>query len=164
MTLKIATIQDIEQIQVAAKIAFYATYLPFIATQQVDFMYQMMYAQEALSQQMNQRGDVFILAVADDETLMGFASFQKNYAKQQTKLHKLYVLPQYQGQKLGKILLQAVEKMAAKEGEKSLILNVNRYNKAVGFYKNMGYTILREDDIDIGGGYYMNDYEMIKTL
>ena len=41
-----------------------------------------------------------------------------------------------------------------------LELNVNRKNKAINFYKKYGFTILKEEDIDIGEGYFMNDYVM----
>jgi Acetyltransferase (GNAT) family. len=43
-------------------------------------------------------------------------------------------------------------------------LNVNRNNGAVGFYEKMGFKIDRSGDFDIGNGYYMNDYIMIKEL
>jgi ribosomal protein S18 acetylase RimI-like enzyme len=65
---------------------------------------------------------------------------------------------------VGKILLQAVEAYARQLGQESLLLNVNRYNKAVGFYNHLGYNVFKEEDIDIGQGYFMNDYEMKKSL
>ena len=43
-------------------------------------------------------------------------------------------------------------------------LNVNRQNNAVDFYKRLGFTILKEVDIPIGKGYFMNDYVMSLTL
>ena len=36
----------------------------------------------------------------------------------------------------------------------------NRNNKAVGFYQQMGFTIRETADIEIGNGFYMNDYIM----
>jgi ribosomal protein S18 acetylase RimI-like enzyme len=43
-------------------------------------------------------------------------------------------------------------------------LNVNRYNKARFFYEKLGFVIMKEEDIDIGSGYYMIDYVMEKKL
>lgn len=43
-------------------------------------------------------------------------------------------------------------------------LNVNRYNKALEFYLRMGMQIDRSGDFDIGGGFYMNDYILRKSL
>ena len=45
-----------------------------------------------------------------------------------------------------------------------MLLNVNRRNKAKQFYEHLGFTIISEEDIDIGQGYFMNDYVMEKKL
>ena len=39
-------------------------------------------------------------------------------------------------------------------------LNVNRSNRAKGFYERMGMRVVREGDFPIGGGFFMNDYIM----
>jgi len=41
---------------------------------------------------------------------------------------------------------------------------VNRENKAVDFYRHLGFEVALVEDIDIGNGYFMNDYEMKKPL
>lgn len=43
-------------------------------------------------------------------------------------------------------------------------LNVNRNNRAVGFYEHMGLCKDHDGDFPIGSGFYMNDYIMTKTL
>lgn len=164
ISIRIANTEDIDLIHQLGKAAFYPTYLPFISEAQVDYMFHKMYDADALLQQMNKRGDLFLIAY-DNETELGFASLQINYEGNQTsKLHKLYVLPDIQTKGIGKSLLHKAEEIARNAGEENLLLNVNRYNKAVDFYKHMGYTIHRIDDIDIGNGFFMNDYEMIKSI
>jgi hypothetical protein len=37
---------------------------------------------------------------------------------------------------------------------------VNRFNTALGFYKRIGFSIVTEENIDIGQGYWMEDYVM----
>ncbi|MBK7271419.1 MAG: hypothetical protein IPI07_18550 [Flavobacteriales bacterium] len=37
---------------------------------------------------------------------------------------------------------------------------MNKRNEAIGFYEHMGFRILREEVIDIGSGYVMDDYVM----
>jgi GNAT superfamily N-acetyltransferase len=161
--VKVASELDIPLINQMGEAAFYPTYLPFISVEQVDYMFHKMYDAEALNQQMNERGDIFLIAFEDDIP-KGFASYQLNYNPQETKLHKLYVLPDTQTKGIGKSLIQAVESNARLAGQTSLLLNVNRYNKAVDFYKHLGYAIFKVDDIDIGNGFFMNDYEMKKSL
>lgn len=126
-------------------------------------MFQMMYSFEALTLQMQERGDVFLIAYKEGAAI-GFAAFQKDFLINETKLHKLYVLPDIQTKGVGKALLQEVELLAQAAGQSSLVLNVNRYNKALGFYEHLGYRIFKEEDIDIGNGFFMNDYELKKSL
>ncbi len=94
---------------------------------------------------------------------MGFASFS-HAGEKIYKLEKLYVLPDVQKTGAGKKLLETVETVAKSMGAEKLILNVNRKNKAKTFYEKNGFTVISEEDIDIGNGYSMNDYVMSLTL
>jgi len=49
---------------------------------------------------------------------------------------------------------------AKEKGGNRLLLQVNRDNNANGFYEKHGFTILKEIDLAIGNGYFMNDYVM----
>jgi ribosomal protein S18 acetylase RimI-like enzyme len=69
-----------------------------------------------------------------------------------------------QGKGLGRILLNDVISRVRNAGGKSLQLNVNRFNKAVGFYKSMGFVLKKEELLDIGRGYFMDDYVMEISL
>ena len=50
------------------------------------------------------------------------------------------------------------------KGATVLQLNVNRHNTAKSFYEKLGFAVIKEEDIDIGSGYFMNDYIMEKRL
>lgn len=164
MHIRLATIADTALIHELGKLAFYPTYLPFISSEQVDYMFHMMYDEQHLVAQMEQRGDQFFIAY-QAQIALGFASCQLNYdTAESAKLHKLYVLPERQVKGVGKALLAQVEQFARANAQKQLVLNVNRYNKALDFYLHMGYSVAKEEDIPIGNQYYMNDYEMKKSL
>ena len=60
--------------------------------------------------------------------------------------------------------MNEVIKEVRKEKSSNLILNVNRNNEAVEFYKRNGFEIDSSEDIDIGNGYFMNDYIMRLSL
>jgi len=63
------------------------------------------------------------------------------------------------------MLLDFVLNEIKKTAEKSVLqLNVNRQNNAVNFYLKKGFSILYEEDNDIGEGYFMNDYVMQKDV
>jgi diamine N-acetyltransferase len=78
-------------------------------------------------------------------------------------LNKIYLLPNRQGEGLGKLLLGAVENEVRAQGARYLDLNVNRHNKAKDFYERCGYQVYLEEDIPIGP-YWMNDFVMRKQL
>lgn len=78
-------------------------------------------------------------------------------------LHKIYVMPDSQGYGIGQRLFEAAVshvKAAAAGRPARIELNVNKHNKAVGFYKHLGLSILLEEDFPIGNGFYKTDYIM----
>jgi GNAT superfamily N-acetyltransferase len=107
-----------------------------------------------------ENGHQFYLLKIDQKPL-GFIGVQVNYPEPtQLKIHKLYVLPEVQGTGGGKLLFQQAVQVAKENKCDSILLNVNRFNKAVGFYKHIGFEILKEENIDIGNGFWMEDYVM----
>jgi len=80
------------------------------------------------------------------------------------KLHKLYVLTSSQGYGAGRFMLDKILEDIKQRNGKTLILNVNRNNPALHFYLKLGFIISGEEDIDIGNGFFMNDYIMKKQL
>jgi ribosomal protein S18 acetylase RimI-like enzyme len=159
-----AYIDDISIIQELAQIAFIPTYLPFIPKVHVEYMYQMMYNDAALNTQMTERGDIFFLLI-QNQIPMGYMSVQLNANEvHEAKLHKLYLNPEAKGKGLGKHMLIHAEQFCIHHNQKALLLNVNRNNSAVDFYLKSDFQIIFEEDIDIGAGFYMNDYQMKKIL
>ena len=53
---------------------------------------------------------------------------------------------------------------AKHKGASEIELNVNRYNPAKTFYEKIGFTLIGQEDIDIGGGHFMNDYIMVMKI
>jgi ribosomal protein S18 acetylase RimI-like enzyme len=70
------------------------------------------------------------------------------------------VLPSEQGKGLGKLLIDKAIEIAIAQNQKAIFLNVNKYNKARFFYEKLGFTIVKDEVIDIGNGYVMDDYVM----
>jgi ribosomal protein S18 acetylase RimI-like enzyme len=97
---------------------------------------------------------------------MGFACYSRaldNTSKY--LLHKLYILPNQQGKKTGTALLDFIINEIKNTEKKSVIqVNVNRHNKSIGFYQRIGFEVEKSEDIDIGNGFQLNDYVMIKKL
>jgi ribosomal protein S18 acetylase RimI-like enzyme len=134
-------------------------YGTILSKAQLDYMIQKFYNETAL-QELMQKGHVFYLAHDEKENYVGFVSYEINSVPDKTKIHKIYVLPETQGTGLGRQFFELVKEQAKENNQKSIFLNVNKYNNALHFYTRLGFTIIKDEVIDIGEGYVMDDYVM----
>lgn len=157
--LRKAKAEDIAIISDLAEKIWPQTYSDYISEEQLRFMLNKMYNKAELLGQL-ESGHVFILASENGKDV-AFAGFSViNPPTQAYKLHKLYVLPEMHGKGVGKILINEVVNLAVRAGGKTLQLNVNRNNTAKHFYLKIGFSIKETVDLDIGNGFFMNDYIM----
>ena len=159
-TIRKATLEDIEMINRLAWIVFPHTYKEILSPEQMEYMMDWMYSAENLHKQMTEDGHIYFLAFEGNEPA-GYLSIQPE-GEHTYHLQKIYVLPSFQGKKLGKLLFeQAIKAIKELHPEPcQMRLNVNRQNKALTFYEKMGMKKVDEGDFHIGNGYYMNDYIM----
>ena len=154
---------DIDDMPVVRDLAYKIwplSYLQILGQDQLDYMLDKIYSLPSLEHQYNILKHHFILAW-EDETPIGFASFSPHSDDASAyHLNKIYVHPSQQGKNLGRRMLEYIIKEIKKAGAKALQLNVNRHNNALHFYEKQGFRIIRQEDIDIGSGYFMNDYVM----
>ncbi len=162
MTIRHATVADIPLIQDLTTIIWPAAYSSILSNEQIDYMLAMMYSSNALRHQMEVLQHQFLICY-DGERAIGFASYGQ-MGERMYKLHKIYILPNQQGKGIGKFIIDHIEKDLRREQAIALDLNVNRHNPAKLFYERLGFIVVREEDIDIGNGYWMNDYLMRKEL
>ena len=135
------------------------TFKDILSQEQIQYMLNWMYDLKQLENQFNQ-GHQFYVAVLDGKSV-GFIGIEPNYPEKGiTKIHKIYILPNQQGLGIGKKLIEYVKELSIQSEMKGLLLNVNRFNKAVDFYKAIGFNIVFEENIDIGNGYLMEDFVM----
>ncbi len=161
LTIRKATTDDVAIIQLLAHAIWPVTYSAIISEAQLQYMLQLFYSSETLSKLIEEDTQHFIISF-ENNTPIGFASFscEEKEIPSIYKLHKIYVLPHKQGKGAGKALLDYVINELKNLNVSSLILNVNRHNSAIEFYKKAGFTIVKEVDNKIGNGYFMNDYVM----
>ncbi|MCY1502406.1 ribosomal-protein-alanine acetyltransferase [compost metagenome] len=161
--LRAAKEKDIAIISALAEAIWPQTYRAYISEAQLRYMLDRMYNRAELLGQL-QAGHAFLIA-SEEEKDVGFAGFSLIDPEHQAyKLHKLYVLPDMHGKGVGKLLIREVARLAAARGGKSLQLNVNRNNNAKDFYLKAGFKIKETVDLDIGNGFFMNDYVMERPL
>lgn len=160
---KIGT-ESIPVIQELAKKTWEIAYAKIISLDQMKYMLDLFYSEAALNKQM-QDGHQFIMA-KDHNKPVGFASYSvKSPEENDTfRLQKIYVDPEQQGKGIGKLLIGFIINDISTYNAVNLELNVNRRNKALEFYKKIGFRVIKEEDVNIGNGYFMNDYVLSMPL
>ena len=129
-----------------------------ISHEQINYMLEWMYNLKQLQQNFA-KGHEFIVLREQEENI-GFASFEIRNEKSCIRLHKLYVNPKQQHKGSGRKLLEYIYDVGREHKLNTLDLFVNRTNPAVNFYQKIGFEIVESIDLDIGNGYFMNDYRM----
>ena len=160
ITFKRATKQDIPLIAQLAGSIWKKHYISIITMQQIDYMLDKMYSSEKLFAEMSE-GHIFTL-VFEDVKPIGYISIStkndENYF-----LHKFYIENNNHRKGIGSQLFEyALNQL---NNPKKIQLTVNRQNfKAVNFYFKNGFVINEVVDFDIGNGYLMNDFVMVKNF
>jgi ribosomal protein S18 acetylase RimI-like enzyme len=152
---------ELIEVQKLAHAIWPVVYADMISKEQIDYMLNWMYSIDALEKQVSE-GCIFLIAQHDDRFL-GFASYGPGESGRY-KLHKLYVMAHLHGMGVGKLLLQEVCAALQNHGVDEIELQVNKRNKAVGFYRSQGFTVEAEKVFDIGNGFVMDDFIMVKKL
>ncbi|MBX2978889.1 MAG: GNAT family N-acetyltransferase [Flavobacteriales bacterium] len=163
MRLREASPADIPSIRSIAQAAWPVAYVGIITPAQIAYMLDLMYSEASLREQMTSKGHRFLLAERDGKPI-GFAGFEHHYEPGRSRLHKLYVLADVKGSGVGHSLLEAVLKEVERKGDTAIELNVNKHNPSTGFYTRQGFTIEREEVIDIGNGFVMDDFVMVRGI
>ena len=152
---------DIPTIQEIAHKTWPVAYGEIITKEQLDYMMNLMYSDSALLEQIQKQQQFFI--ASEGIHPLGFIAIEHHYRNELvTRIHKIYILPETQGKGVGKLLLDKAVSLAKINDSKVLSLNVNKFNSAVAFYKKIGFEIVAEEVLEIGRGFVMDDYNMVK--
>jgi ribosomal protein S18 acetylase RimI-like enzyme len=159
LNFKKATIEDAPLIAELADRIWKEHYISIITMEQIEYMLKKMYSKESILQQMNEAQNYTL--IMDEGKAIGYVSMSTKDEKHYF-LHKLYVHTNKQRQGIGTVLMDYILK--TNPYAKRIELTVNRKNyKAINFYFKNGFFINRVEDFDIGNGYFMNDFVMIKN-
>ena len=163
--IKKAAEEDLITISDMAQVVFRHTYREILSSEQMEYMMEMMYSMPNLRLQLMDGHHYYI--AYDGNAPCGYVSVQHEGPDEDGievfHLHKIYVMPDSQGRGVGlKLFETAVAHVrdAAQGSHARIELNVNKYNKAVDFYRHLGMRVLVEKDFPFGNGFYKTDYIM----
>ncbi len=163
LIIRFAEPEDMNTVGYLAQQIWPETYKEILTPEQLSFMLNLFYSPASLQQQVSKLKHTFLIAELDEEPV-AFASYAPTETPGKYKLHKIYVHGKTQGKGIGKALVDFIAEQLTEYEAQALLLNVNRHNKARSFYEKLGFVVIGEEDIDIGNGYFMNDYIMEKKL
>ena len=139
-----------------------AHYPGIITPEQIEYMLAQRY-RPVLVRQFIARGDLWLAARAAGQ-LVGFAHGHP-LAEGDYKLDKLYVDLDWQRRGIGGRLIAELARRARNHGVNRLVLRVNRRNQtAIDAYLKHGFTVATVVLEDIGGGFVMDDYVMVREI
>jgi len=158
-------IEDLLEIQKIAYQTWPTTFGHILSEEQISYMLELIYSEQALKKQLLEMGHHFILAEKDSQPL-GFTSYEISYnSEPQLMIHKLYLLPITQGMGIGTKFLNFISEMALQNNSNQLRLKVYFANtKAIGFYEKYGFRKIGTEKTDIGNNYNILDNVMVKDL
>lgn len=159
-TIRKASLADCGLIRSLASRIWGNTYGSILSKEQLDYMFEMMYAEGSLQKQMTRQHHQYFI-ISDEEVPAGYLSIEPK-ENNVYNFQKIYTLPEKHGTGIGRFLIeQGVAYLKSiHPGPFTVELYVNRHNPAVGFYKHMGLKEVATRDHAIGNGYFMNDYVM----
>lgn len=155
--------QRIEQVAALAHEIWNQHFVPIIGQGQVDYMLAKFQIAPAITRQIED-GYAYYLIAEHDQPL-GYFALVFDEAERSVMLSKFYILADHRGGGLGAAALGSIESLCTGRGMDTLWLTVNRHNAGpIAFYERHGFHNAGTLVQDIGGGYVMDDYKMVKSL
>lgn len=131
-------------------------YDPIIGAEQNDYMIEKFQSPASITEQLS-RNISYYLVRNDEGTSIGFIAFYPRSTE--LYLSKFYLHSSQRGKGISKQMMEFVINEARKAGAASVTLNVNKHNDlAIAVYEKLHFHRIREEKIDIGSGWYMDDY------
>lgn len=157
-SIRVAGLEDLPAIASLAGEIWRSHYPGIIPAEQIEYMLGRMYSMDQMQEEILHQGVVYFLC-SSGGIATGFAAVGPAPQPAEFKLHKLYVLPAHQRAGQGRALLQAACGHALSLGGGRLVLAVNKNNRgALAAYGRYGFRNRESVRVDIGGGFFMDDY------
>ncbi len=155
------TTQNFIEIEKLADIIWREHYIPIVGKPQIDYMLKKFQSARAIKEQIEVGFEYYLIYF--DGKSVGYISIKPEmYA---LFLSKIYVLSSHRGKKIGKLAMQFIEEKAKAYQFKKIRLTVNVNNtNSIKAYEKLGFKNMGPLVADIGNGFVMDDYEMVKLV
>jgi ribosomal protein S18 acetylase RimI-like enzyme len=141
-----------------------AHYPGIISVAQIEYMLEERYTETVIRAELK-RKDLWWDVLMADNVMTGYASYFLTGSAAELKLDKLYLHPRAHRQGYGAMLVDHVLSFMAGVGCTHLTLAVNRRNQgAIAAYLKYGFRVIETSIREIGEGFVMDDYIMVKEI
>ncbi len=147
MWVRTVSKRDLVEINQLLETVWHHTYDAIYGVEKVDEITSQWHSIDALEKNLNAPGSEFL--VVDDGKVIAGVAYASQIGDSKIKLHQLYVLPQFHGKGLGKMLLDEIEESFFEA--RQFVLEVEVQNtSAIGFYEKYGFA--KSGEIENCGG------------
>jgi ribosomal protein S18 acetylase RimI-like enzyme len=141
---------DLESIRRITWQSWISTYSSFIPENDLRSYFDIHYTEASLLSMFDDPLTQVFVAEIDDQ-IAGYARLFFNRDEGRLYVPSLYFLPEFQGQGMGRRLLEVAEGYAAEKGVDELWIGVMVENKqALVFYRRVGFQFVREEPFTMG--------------
>lgn len=146
---------DINEVVSLGNEIFGGYYETLIGKEQSSYMVNKFFTKKAIQQTINEGLEYYL--INNEQENIGFIALQ--YRPAFLYISKFYIKEEYRGQGYFNIVFNIIKGICFKHNYKSIKLNVNKHNElAIGIYEHVGFTKESSETIDIGEGFFMDDY------
>lgn len=139
ITVSQATAEEVPEIKAVLKNTWVDTYGKYYPSDIIDEITSVWHSVENLTNQVQNPLVYFAVAKDDSGKIVGITTSRKTEGDHTIMLDRLYILPSFQGQGVGKALMGAA--LTFFFGIKTAFLEVESMNeKAIGFYEKQGFV------------------------
>ena len=162
---RVETQEQIDTLCAIAQEVWHETFDSLLPEGQTDYMIDKFQSDHAVKDQMAHQNYRYYLAKLQGQ-YAGFVGFAPRYqGEEEMYLSKVYLLAKYRHQGVVKAMFQLVEEQTKQEGLSKIRLTVNKKNThAAQVYEHYGYKTVEWVESDIGNGYVMDDFVMVKLV
>lgn len=154
---------DVIELVAIAREIWLAHYPAIIGMPQIEYMLAQRYSPAIVRGELRESG-VWWDKLMVEGAIAGFASYFLA-PDRDMKLDKLYVHPRHQRRGFGGLMIERAAQAARAQGCARLVLAVNKHNRsAIAAYRKHGFHVAEATIKDIGSGFVMDDYIMVKPM
>ena len=151
-----ASVYDIDLIRNLALQIWPQTFENLVTPQQLITMLNKKFSKSSLVNQINQQHEFHIIYNQDKAVGFFSISMEENVCR----LHKLYIIPGFQGSGIGMEAIRHILNIYNKKQQTKLILSIHKNNEAIAFYEKAGFIITGVQKRQIDKDSFITEWQM----